>query len=140
MVMLTGVTYHRHRCILPTVSSRLTLITCVYATHADDHVIASSIDLSPSSQHIKRRIWQEAISTLFLTEPECSIPETQLMLFAQTRDVTVNYPPYLLNFEGSPAERHVENLKASGFLRLCSAKSCNGHCFVIDAIYFLSIP
>ncbi|KAI0094840.1 hypothetical protein BDY19DRAFT_879427 [Irpex rosettiformis] len=77
-------------------------------------VFSPRIDLTPSSQHIKRRIWQEAISTLFLTEPECSIPKTQLMLFALARDTTVNYPPYLLNFEGSPAERHVENLKAIG--------------------------
>ena len=44
------------------------------------------------------------------------------MLFAQARGGTVNYPPYLLNFEGSPAERHVENLKVSEFLRSLSDK------------------
>lgn len=70
-----------------------------------------SINLSPSSPHTKRRIWQEAISTLFLTDPDCDIPQTQPMQFAQARDA--NYPPYLLGFEGHPAERHVENLKAS---------------------------
>lgn len=31
------------------------------------------------------------------------------MKFAQARDS--EYPPYLLAFAGSPAERHVENLK-----------------------------
>lgn len=31
------------------------------------------------------------------------------MIFAQARDA--EYPPYLLDFTGSPAERHVENLK-----------------------------
>ncbi|KAI0695179.1 hypothetical protein BC835DRAFT_1273773 [Cytidiella melzeri] len=74
-------------------------------------VFSPRIDLAPFSQHIKRRIWQEAISALFLTEPECAIPKTQLMQFAQARDTNANYPPYLLGFEGTPAERHVENLK-----------------------------
>lgn len=31
------------------------------------------------------------------------------MLFAQARDS--EFPPYLLDFRGSPGERHVENLK-----------------------------
>ncbi|KAI0348576.1 hypothetical protein BDW22DRAFT_1319309 [Trametopsis cervina] len=74
-------------------------------------IFSPRIVLSPSSHHIKRRIWQEAISTLFLTEPECAIPKHQLMNFAQARETNANYAPYLLAFEGTPGERHVENLK-----------------------------
>lgn len=37
------------------------------------------------------------------------IPSKQKMIFAQARDS--EFPPYLLNFTGTPAERHVENLK-----------------------------
>ncbi|KAL4242145.1 hypothetical protein ABKN59_001961 [Abortiporus biennis] len=72
-------------------------------------IFSPRIDLTPSSLHPKRRIWQEAITTLFLTSPECGIPKEQKMNFAQARDS--EYPPYLLDFAGSPGERHVENLK-----------------------------
>jgi hypothetical protein len=34
------------------------------------------------------------------------------MAFAQAPDA--EYPPYLLDFAGSPGERHVENLKVRG--------------------------
>lgn len=44
-----------------------------------------------------------------LTSPDCQIPPEQDMLFAQARDS--EFPPYLLDFLGSPSERHVENLK-----------------------------
>ncbi len=37
------------------------------------------------------------------------------MLYAQARDS--EYPPYLLDFVGSPGERHAENIKV-GFLSL----------------------
>jgi hypothetical protein len=37
------------------------------------------------------------------------MPEEQRMQFAEAPDS--EYPPYLLNFTHSPAERHVENLK-----------------------------
>ena len=67
------------------------------------------VDLSPNSPHTKRRIWQEAISTLLLTDEQCHIPKNQKMEYKQAPDS--EYPPYLLNFEGSPGERHVENLK-----------------------------
>lgn len=33
------------------------------------------------------------------------------MHYIQARDS--EYPPYLLDFQGSPAERHVENIKVS---------------------------
>ncbi|KAH9950392.1 hypothetical protein B0H21DRAFT_723250 [Amylocystis lapponica] len=72
-------------------------------------VFSPRLDLSPSCPHTKRRIWQEAITTLFLTEPECEIPKTQAMEFTQWRDD--EYPPYLLGFAGTPGERLVENLR-----------------------------
>ncbi|KAF9270191.1 hypothetical protein L218DRAFT_849990 [Marasmius fiardii PR-910] len=72
-------------------------------------VFSPRLAVSYPSPHLKRRIWQESISTLLLTSPDCKIPPGQKMVFAQARDS--EYPPYLLNFLGSPAERHVENLK-----------------------------
>lgn len=73
-------------------------------------IFSPRLDITPSSIHIKRRIWQESITTLLLTDPECRIPKEQAMIFAQARDS--EYPPYLLDFTGSPGERHVENVKA----------------------------
>ncbi|CAL1695681.1 unnamed protein product [Somion occarium] len=72
-------------------------------------IFSPRIDLSPASIHPKRRIWQEAITALFLTSPECGIPNEQHMHYAEARDS--EYPPYLLDFAGTPGERHVENLK-----------------------------
>ncbi|KII93751.1 hypothetical protein PLICRDRAFT_101645 [Plicaturopsis crispa FD-325 SS-3] len=72
-------------------------------------IFSPRVDISPTSRHVRRRIWQESITTLLLTSPECAIPKKQRMVFAQARDS--EYPPYLLNFSGSPAERHVENIK-----------------------------
>lgn len=69
------------------------------------------LDLTPSSVHLKRRIWQETVSTLLFTDPETRIPKGQPIIYAQARDF--EYPPYLLQFSGSPAERHAENLKVS---------------------------
>ncbi|TRM60170.1 hypothetical protein BD626DRAFT_408024 [Schizophyllum amplum] len=72
-------------------------------------IFSPHLDLTPFSLHAKRRIWQESISTLLLTNTQCRIPSKQKMLFAEGRDS--EYPPYLLDFAGSPGERHVENLK-----------------------------
>ncbi|PIL31892.1 hypothetical protein GSI_06596 [Ganoderma sinense ZZ0214-1] len=72
-------------------------------------IFSPRLDLSPNSPHTKRRIWQEAITTLLLTDEHSHIPEEQKMEFKQARQN--EYPPYLLNFKGSPGERHVENLK-----------------------------
>ncbi|KAH9898326.1 hypothetical protein C8Q73DRAFT_395301 [Cubamyces lactineus] len=72
-------------------------------------IFSPRLDISSTSVHAKRRIWQEAISTLLLTDKECQIPAKQKMEYKQARDG--EYPPYLLNFAGSPGERHVENLK-----------------------------
>lgn len=71
--------------------------------------LSHRLDTSPSSVHLKRRIWQEAVSTLVFTDPETHIPEKQEMVYAQARDS--EYPPYLLDFTGSPGERHAENIK-----------------------------
>ncbi|THH34000.1 hypothetical protein EUX98_g138 [Antrodiella citrinella] len=75
-------------------------------------IFSPSIDLSPTSQHTKRRIWQEAITTLMLTNPECAIPKKQQMVYAQAKNL--EFPPYLYDFCGEPGERHVENLKPVG--------------------------
>lgn len=80
------------------------------------------LDISATSVHLKRRIWQETLSALFLTDKECKIPKDQSMTFAQARDSV--YPPYLLDFTGSPGARHVENLKV-GLLMLRSLNIAN---------------
>lgn len=67
------------------------------------------LDISRSSAHTRRRIWQEAITALFLTSPECKIPNTQPMHYIRAK--CSEFPPYLLNFQGSPGERHAENIK-----------------------------
>jgi hypothetical protein len=72
-------------------------------------LLLDSLDISVSSVHTRRRIWQESITTLLLTSPECRIPKQQRMIYAQAKDS--EYPPYLLHFLGTPGERHVENLK-----------------------------
>ncbi|TBU35329.1 hypothetical protein BD311DRAFT_745975 [Dichomitus squalens] len=72
-------------------------------------IFSPRLDVSPNSPHAKRRIWQEAITTLLLTDEHCRIPKEQKMQFKQA--LSGEYPPYLLNFKGSPGERHVENLK-----------------------------
>ena len=74
-------------------------------------IFSPRLDLSSNSPHAKRRIWQEAITTLLLADEHCRIPKEQKMDFKQAR--SSEYPPYLLNFKGSPGERHVENLKVS---------------------------
>ncbi|KAF8898790.1 hypothetical protein BD779DRAFT_1430682 [Infundibulicybe gibba] len=72
-------------------------------------IFSPHLDISPTSPHTKRRIWQESISTLLLTNTDCKIPTKQVMNFAQARDS--EFPPYLTDFCGTPGERHVENLK-----------------------------
>ncbi|KDQ13737.1 hypothetical protein BOTBODRAFT_111078 [Botryobasidium botryosum FD-172 SS1] len=72
-------------------------------------IFSPHLDISPNSPHTKRRIWQESLTTLFLTSPECRIPPSKRMVFAEASDLT--WPPYLLDFGSSPSERHVENLK-----------------------------
>jgi hypothetical protein len=70
-----------------------------------------SVDIfSPVLQldkHIKRRIWQETLSTILLSAPEYRMPIGQMVTFS----VDDHWPPYLLQFCGTIAERHIENLK-----------------------------
>ncbi|KAH7104776.1 hypothetical protein BKA62DRAFT_693377 [Auriculariales sp. MPI-PUGE-AT-0066] len=72
-------------------------------------VFSPHIDISSSSPHTRRRIWQETLSVLLLTSADTKIPKKQTMTFAIHREHP--WPPYLLNFGGTPGERHVENLK-----------------------------
>ncbi|KAF8922598.1 hypothetical protein CPB85DRAFT_1467779 [Mucidula mucida] len=72
-------------------------------------IFSPALDLSFPSPHTKRRIWQETITALLLTSPDCQIPAKQRIAYAQARDS--EFPPYLLNFAGTPGERHAENLK-----------------------------
>lgn len=72
-------------------------------------IFSPRLDVSSSSIHIKRRIWQESVSTLLFTDEDCRIPPEQAMAFAQGCDA--EYPPYLLEFQGTPGERHAENMK-----------------------------
>lgn len=72
-------------------------------------IFSPHIDISSTSPHVRRRIWQESVSVLLLTAPECKIPLSQKMSFVIHREH--EWPPYLLDFHNTPAERHVENLK-----------------------------
>ena len=65
--------------------------------------------MSPSSAHIRRRIWQEALSILILTSPETKVGREQKMLFAEAPNA--EWPPYLLGFRNTAGERHIENIK-----------------------------
>jgi hypothetical protein len=78
--------------------------------------IAYSLDVSPSSKHLKQRIWQESLTTLLLAVPQCKMPSSQKLAFVDGDEDTSekSTPPYLLHFSGSPAERHIENLKVCG--------------------------
>jgi len=58
-------------------------------------------------KHIKRRVWQETWSTILLAEDPYKMPADKVIAYSQSP----HRPPYLLNFTGSVAERHVENLR-----------------------------
>ncbi len=60
-------------------------------------------------KHIKRRIWQETLSTILLCGTSYQMPTDQVVAFSVSDDQS--WPPYLLWFQGSVAERHVENFK-----------------------------
>ncbi|KAE8230167.1 hypothetical protein CF326_g4839 [Tilletia indica] len=72
-----------------------------------------SIDIfSPAldmHKHIRRRIWEETFSTILLSAPPYRMPVDQVVAFS-TSDAD-EWPPYLLNFQNTAAERHVENIK-----------------------------
>jgi hypothetical protein len=58
-------------------------------------------------KHIKKRIWQETWTTLFLTSEQFKMDEGAVVAFSTSNQ----RPPYLLSFSGTVAERHIENLK-----------------------------
>lgn len=58
-------------------------------------------------KHIKRRIWQETWTTTLLVEETFKMPHDKVVAYSQSP----HRPPYLLNFSGTVAERHVENLR-----------------------------
>ncbi|KAF9436637.1 hypothetical protein BGZ76_003398 [Entomortierella beljakovae] len=58
-------------------------------------------------KHIKRRIWQETWTTTLLVEESFKMPTDKVVAYSQSP----HRPPYLLNFSGTIAERHVENLR-----------------------------
>ncbi|KAF8521485.1 hypothetical protein JB92DRAFT_3082021 [Gautieria morchelliformis] len=72
-------------------------------------IFSPHLDISNKSHHTRRRIWQESITVILLGSHECAIPKSQKMEFSESQDC--QWPPYLLEFQGTPAERHVENLK-----------------------------
>ncbi|PWN43949.1 hypothetical protein IE81DRAFT_287997 [Ceraceosorus guamensis] len=67
-------------------------------------IFSPALDLD---KHVKRRIWQETLSTLLLCARPYHMRPGKVVAFSIADD----WPPYMLWFEGSPAERHVENLK-----------------------------
>lgn len=69
----------------------------------------SSLDISLTSIHITRRIWNETLTTVLLTNPDTRMPASQKIIYAE--GPSGQWPPYLLGFGGSVSERHVENLK-----------------------------
>lgn len=72
-------------------------------------VFSPYIDVTRSSPHIKRRVWQETISTILLASPGLKMPEEQVVSYSEPRGKL--WPPYLIDFRGFPSERHAENLK-----------------------------
>ena len=46
---------------------------------------------------------------MILTDEMCPIPPGQKMRYSEP--INFEWPPYLLDFHGTPGERHVENLK-----------------------------
>jgi len=58
-------------------------------------------------KHIKRRVWQETWTTTLLVANDYKMPAEKVVAYSQSP----HRPPYLLNFIGTVAERHVENLR-----------------------------
>ncbi|KIM22943.1 hypothetical protein M408DRAFT_269120 [Serendipita vermifera MAFF 305830] len=82
-------------------------ITCRLDFSID--IFSPKLELTSNSPHIRRRIWQETIGTLILTDETCRIPVKQKISYSEP--INFEWPPYLLDFQGTPGERHVENLK-----------------------------
>ncbi|GAA5984952.1 hypothetical protein JCM11641_005596 [Rhodosporidiobolus odoratus] len=67
-------------------------------------IFSPRIDLA---KHLSRRVWQESIAALFLCSAEFAMSPKRKLAFTKDEEL----PPYLLGFEGTVAERFVENLK-----------------------------
>ncbi|CAO1630349.1 unnamed protein product [Parajaminaea phylloscopi] len=91
--------------------SIVTTSTVAHAIKRAQNRLDFSIDIfSPRlrlERHVQRRVWQETLSILLLASPGCRMPVDAMVAFSGNR----SWPPYLLGFCGTPAERHVENLK-----------------------------
>ncbi|GAB1526788.1 hypothetical protein RhiTH_009960 [Rhizoctonia solani] len=89
------------------------LLGLLVALDIPGQVFWNGLDISPESQHLQHRIWKESLSTLLLASPQCQMPISQRLVFAEGIEVASQnpVPPYLLDFSLSPAERHIENLK-----------------------------
>ncbi|KAF8523077.1 hypothetical protein BU17DRAFT_75023 [Hysterangium stoloniferum] len=77
-------------------------------------MFSPNLDISTTSRHVRRRVWQETISVLLYASKECAMPQDQKLEFLEgprAEDPTAKWPPYLVDFRGTPAERHAENLK-----------------------------
>lgn len=61
------------------------------------------------TKHIKRRVWEETLSIIILCGREYHMPLEQVIAFSVSDED--KWPPYLIDFQGSVAERHIENLK-----------------------------
>ncbi|GJJ08808.1 hypothetical protein Clacol_003027 [Clathrus columnatus] len=75
-------------------------------------IFSPKLDISPTSKHTRRRIWQESISVLLYLTPECMMPNDERPLYTDLKALPV--PPYLVHFRGTVGERHAENLKILG--------------------------
>ncbi|CAG8485008.1 15034_t:CDS:2 [Acaulospora morrowiae] len=84
-----------YRTILKKVTKRLDFSLNIYSSKLD------------FSKHIKKRVWQETWSALLLTSDQFKMPKDKVVAYSQS----IYRPPYMLNFMGTVAERHVENLK-----------------------------
>ncbi|GAC95836.1 hypothetical protein PHSY_003413 [Pseudozyma hubeiensis SY62] len=74
-----------------------------------DYTIDIFSPLLDITKHIKRRVWEETLSILILCGREYHMPLEQVIAFSVSDED--KWPPYLIDFQGSVAERHIENLK-----------------------------
>lgn len=66
-------------------------------------IYSPNLDLE---KHVKRRVWQETLSIILLSGKEYRMPIESVITFSASD----TWPPYLLFFKNTPAERHIENL------------------------------
>lgn len=85
------------------------------------------------TKHIKRRVWQETLSILMLCGYEYHMPLDQVIAFSISDED--RWPPYLIDFQGSVAERHVENLKIVKQIGIEAYRSEVDFCLSEQGIY-----